>query len=29
VTVCDGRITIDAIGGINTKLNYVDVARVG
>jgi hypothetical protein len=29
VSVCDGRLTIDAIGGTNTKLNYVDVARVG
>jgi hypothetical protein len=25
VRVCDGRLTIDAIGGTNTKLNYVDV----
>ena len=28
VTVCDGRLTIDAIGGTNTKLNYIDVTRV-
>jgi hypothetical protein len=29
VRVCDGRLTIDAIGGTNTKLNYVDVSFVG
>jgi len=28
VNVCDGRITIDAIGGTNTKLNYVEMARL-
>ena len=28
VHVCDGRLTIDAMSGINTKLNYVDVRRV-
>ena len=28
VKVCDGRLTIDAIGGTNTKLNYVEVATV-
>ena len=28
VSVCDGRLTIDAIGGTNTKLNYVDIERV-
>ena len=28
VSVCDGRLTIDAIGGTNTKLNYVDVRRL-
>jgi hypothetical protein len=28
VPVCDGRLTIDAIGGTNTKLNYVEVTRV-
>jgi hypothetical protein len=29
VSVCDGRLTIDATGGgVNTKLNYVDVVRV-
>jgi hypothetical protein len=28
VTVCDGRVTIDAIGGTNTKLNYIDITRV-
>ncbi|MGI8730620.1 MAG: hypothetical protein ACR2LK_11635, partial [Solirubrobacteraceae bacterium] len=27
VTVSDGRLTIDAIGGTNTKINYVDVVR--
>jgi hypothetical protein len=26
VSVSDGRLTIDAIGGTNTKLNYVDVS---
>jgi hypothetical protein len=25
VTVADGRLTIDASGGTNTKLNYVDI----
>jgi hypothetical protein len=29
VTVCDGRLTIDATGGTNTKLAYIDVVRVG
>jgi hypothetical protein len=29
VNVCDGRLTIDAIGGTNTKLDYVDISRVG
>jgi hypothetical protein len=29
VAVCDGRLTIDAIGGSNTKLDYVDVVPVG
>jgi hypothetical protein len=28
VRVCDGRLTIDATGGTNTKLNYVDVTPV-
>jgi hypothetical protein len=28
VTVCDGRLTIDAIGGTNTRLNYIDVTRL-
>jgi len=28
VSVSDGRLTIDAIGGTNTKLNYVDVRSV-
>ena len=28
VNVCDGRLTIDAIGGTNTKLNYIDVERL-
>ena len=27
VTVCDGRLTIDAIGGTNTKLNYIEIVR--
>jgi hypothetical protein len=27
VPVCDGKLTIDAIGGTNTKLNYIDVTR--
>jgi hypothetical protein len=26
ITVADGRLTIDASGGNNTKLNYVDIA---
>ena len=26
VTVDDGRLTIDALGGTNTKINYVDIA---
>jgi hypothetical protein len=31
VPVCDGRLTVDAIGGTNTKLNYVHagVVRIG
>jgi hypothetical protein len=28
VPVADGRLTVDAVGGTNTKLNYADVARV-
>jgi Big-like domain-containing protein/strictosidine synthase-like protein len=28
VTVTDGRLTVDAVGGHNTKLNYVEIARV-
>jgi hypothetical protein len=28
VWVCDGNLTVDAIGGTNTKLNYIDVKRV-
>jgi hypothetical protein len=28
VTVTDGRLTLDAIGGTNTKINYVDIAAV-
>ncbi|GIE36181.1 hypothetical protein Ait01nite_092260 [Actinoplanes italicus] len=28
VPVSDGRLTVDAAGGTNTKLNYVDIARV-
>jgi hypothetical protein len=28
VPVSDGRLTLDAIGGHNTKLNYVEIARV-
>ncbi|MEU8819055.1 Ig-like domain-containing protein [Actinoplanes sp. NPDC048796] len=27
VAVTDGRLTVDAVGGVNTKLNYVDIAR--
>jgi len=27
-TVSDGRLTIDALGGINTKINYIDIARI-
>jgi hypothetical protein len=26
VTVTDGRLTVDAVGGTNTKLDYVDIA---
>ena len=29
VQVCDGRLTIDAVGGTNTKLNYVNITPVG
>nr|WP_221375287.1 Ig-like domain-containing protein [Actinoplanes polyasparticus] len=28
VTVGDGRLTLDAAGGVNTKLNYVEISRV-
>ncbi|WP_250031357.1 Ig-like domain-containing protein [Paractinoplanes maris] len=28
VAVTDGRLTVDAVGGTNTKLNYVDLSRV-
>ena len=28
VSVTDGRLTIDAIGGFNTKINYVDIVSV-
>ncbi len=28
VAVTDGRLTVDALGGTNTKLNYVDLSRV-
>ncbi|AGZ43442.1 Ig-like domain-containing protein [Actinoplanes friuliensis] len=28
VPVSDGRLTVDAVGGTNTKLNYVEIARV-
>ncbi|MDP9292561.1 MAG: Ig-like domain-containing protein [Verrucomicrobiota bacterium] len=28
VTVVDGKLTVDAIGGTNTKLNYVDIREV-
>jgi hypothetical protein len=28
VRVCDGRLTLDAIGGTNTKINYVEVSFV-
>ena len=26
VSVSDGRLTVDAIGGTNTKLDYIDIA---
>ncbi|HKP95500.1 MAG TPA: Ig-like domain-containing protein [Fibrobacteria bacterium] len=29
VTVSDGRLTVDAIGGTNTKLNYLRIAAAG
>jgi hypothetical protein len=29
VPVCDGRLTIDAIGGTNTKIEYVDAVLTG
>ncbi|MFC7535652.1 Ig-like domain-containing protein [Actinoplanes sp. GCM10030250] len=28
VSVTDGRLTVDAVGGTNTKLNYVEIAQV-
>jgi hypothetical protein len=28
VAVGDGRLTVDAVGGTNTKLNHVDISRV-
>lgn len=28
VPVTDGRLTIDAVGGTNTKLNYLEISRV-
>lgn len=28
VSVSDGRLTIDAVGGTNTKLNYIDIDRI-
>jgi hypothetical protein len=28
VVVGDGRLTVDALGGTNTKLNYADISRV-
>ncbi|MCY1136885.1 Ig-like domain-containing protein [Actinoplanes sp. Pm04-4] len=28
VAVADGRLTLDAVGGTNTKLNYVEISRV-
>ncbi|MBU2663963.1 Ig-like domain-containing protein [Actinoplanes bogorensis] len=28
VAVTDGKLTIDAVGGTNTKLNYVEISRV-
>ena len=28
VPVTDGRLTVDAIGGTNTKLNYLEISRV-
>ena len=29
VPVSDGRLTVDATGGTNTKLNYLEIARLG
>lgn len=29
VTVSDGRLTLDALGGTNTKIDYVDIAAAG
>ena len=29
VPVSDGRLTVDATGGTNTKLNYLEIARTG
>jgi hypothetical protein len=29
VSVCDGRLTIDAVGGSNTKIDYVEAVRTG
>lgn len=29
VTVTDGRLTLDAVGGTNTKIDYVDILSVG
>jgi hypothetical protein len=28
VAVTDGRLTVDAAGGVNTKINYIDIVRV-
>ena len=29
VTVSDGKLTVDAIGGSNTKLNFIDISSIG
>ena len=29
VTVSDGKLTVDAIGGSNTKLNFIDISPIG
>jgi PKD repeat protein len=29
VTLTDGKLTIDAVGGVNTKINYIDIVTAG